>query len=65
MALFVDLEDDDVEPPQDLPNGRPAWENADKPGVMHKTERDDGGKDTAGREDPNRTPATAALGCYP
>jgi len=64
MALFVDLDDDDVEPPQPLPNGRPAWESADKPGALHKPERDGAGGD-AGAEDPNRTVATAALGRYP
>ncbi len=60
MALFVELDDDDVEPPQNLQGGKPVW-NGDGRAAGGREEA----HEPAERENPNRNSTTAALGCYP
>lgn len=78
MAVFVDLEDDDVDLPQQGHNGiKPVWSGmppsepsaarADK--EEHRlvspdtTDREEAAHEPAVQEDPNSV--TVALGCYP
>jgi len=67
MALFVDLDDDDVEPPpHDLHGGKPIWKGDG--GMIKESQnpsQQEAEQESAGRENPNRNSVTAALGCYP
>jgi hypothetical protein len=71
MAVFVDLEDDDVDPPQQ--NGKPKWAGGgDMSGARATKGHGGAGKapeeassHLAVGENPNRNFTTQALGCYP
>lgn len=78
MAVFVDLDDDDVELPQQGHNGiKPVWNGMAPPEPSppgadkdehatvspDKTHREEAAHEPAVHEDP--TSMTVALGCYP
>lgn len=68
MVVFVDL-DDESEPPED-PRLRGHWDvnrfiGAGSVVVEKEKEKEAKKVDEEQRENPNRTPFTQALGCYP
>jgi hypothetical protein len=63
MALFVDLEDDDAEPPQQ--EGKAKWTDGAKATNNHGGVGGGGMAHPSARENPNRNFTTQALGCYP
>ena len=73
MAVFVDLDDDDVDPPPQPGLFKPIWNgtlnghnNATAPSVLEK-DKDDRKEahEFAVRENLNQNSTTEALGCYP
>jgi hypothetical protein len=62
MALFVDLEEEDSEPPQDLRPGRPVRHDD---GAAAAGPNGGEKRPSSAREDPNLSTTTRALGCYP
>jgi hypothetical protein len=79
MAVFVDLEEDDIEPPQD---GQPLWNGGLDAVKVAAVNANGGAASNASngsstgnqreeahglvvRENPNRNSMTQALGCYP
>lgn len=76
MALFVDLDDDEVEPPQHLAGGKVLWPMTGSPThpMASSTAKPDPPDATAPVEEarepvvtdrPNWNSMTEALGCYP
>jgi len=70
MAIFVDFEEEDVEPPQDgqPPQWRETVTVTEAPAHAAENETDEQREETSKsvvRGDANKTSATKALGCYP
>lgn len=78
MALFVDLDDDDVEPPQHFAGGKVLWSSGAAPVEQQghvqplaagktpaTTANVEEAREAVVTEAPNWNSMTDALGCYP
>ncbi len=69
MVLFVDLDDEDVEPPEHLGYGGPASPHWSQPGFERNASQPQTsevvGREALERLNLNRNAMSEALGCYP